>query len=170
VATGRLAKQKNYPALLRSAVHLPDVEFHIVGDGPEREALFAMAHQLGVENRVRFLGHMRREEALAVLADADIFAQPSLFEGHSLALIEAAQAGLPLVVSNVPVQIEGITARDGTLCGVSVPPEDDVGLAQAIKGLFEDQASFSKLSGKAIQLGRENTFSAMTAQYEKLLT
>ena len=103
VATGRLAAQKNYPVLLRAAVHMPDVQVQIVGAGPDEDMLKAMARDLAVTNRVTFLGHRPREETLELLAAGGVFVQPSLFEGHSLALIEAAKLRLPLIVSNCRV-------------------------------------------------------------------
>jgi glycosyltransferase involved in cell wall biosynthesis len=168
VATGRLARQKNYPLLIRAVALLPDVSFAIIGNGPDEAALKALATDLGVADRVRFLGHRPRAEALAILASGDVFAQVSLFEGHSLALIEAAKIGLPLVVSDVPVQIEGITRRDGQRCGIAVSTGDAEGLAQAIRSLLDDPAAHALWAARAEALGGEATFEAMVTAYEEL--
>ena len=169
VATGRLAEQKNYPALLRAARRLPDVTVSIVGSGPDEGKLKRLAAELGVAERVSFLGQKTREEALAVLGQGDIFVQPSLFEGHSLGLIEAAKLALPLVVSNVPVQIEGITGPDGRVCGIAVDPQDDEALAQAVRKLLDDRTSFELWSARASELGSAATFERMMTQYEALI-
>lgn len=168
VATGRLAAQKNYPTLLRAAARMPDVMVDIIGDGPDREPLAAMARRLDLGGRVNFLGHRPREETLALLADADIFAQVSLFEGHSLALVEAAKLGLPLVVSDVPVQIEGVTARDGERCAVVVPAHDDVALAQECRRLLDDPAHYAAAAARSRRLGVEATYETMMQAYQKL--
>jgi len=168
VATGRLAPQKNYPLLLRASRLMSDVEIEIVGNGPDEAALTSLAAELGVAERVTFLGHRPREEALEILAHGDVFVQVSLFEGHSLALIEAAKLGIPIVVSDVPVQIEGITAADGTRCGIAVGAQDDAGLAREICRLLGDRAHYDHFAGLARKLGREATYDAMIDAYARL--
>jgi glycosyltransferase involved in cell wall biosynthesis len=168
VATGRLAEQKNYPMLIRAVALLPDVVADIVGTGPDEPALRALAAELGVAERVRFLGFRPREEALALLADGDVFVQCSLFEGHSLALIEAARLGLPIVVSDVPSQVEGVTAADGTRCGVVVPLDDVPALAAAVAALLDDPAARAAQEALSRRLAAEATYEAMIAAYEAL--
>jgi len=169
VAIGRLAEQKNYPVLIRAAVHMPDVVVRIVGDGSEAAALKALAAELGVADRVHFLGFHPRTEALEILASGDVFAQPSLFEGHSLALIEAAKLGLPLVVSDARVQVEGVSAPDGTLCGVVVGMHDDRSLAREILRLLDDPARYAATAAQASALGAAATYDAMIRSYEQLM-
>ncbi len=169
VATGRLAAQKNYPLLIRAAALLKDVNFKIVGDGPDREMLAALRSEVGAQQNVEFLGHRPREETLKILSEADMFVQVSLFEGHSLALVEAAKLGLPLVVSDVPVQVEGVTAADGTLSAKLVATDDAQGLADAIGRVLDDDGEYSRMSALSWQLGTEASYPAMLAAYEKFL-
>ncbi len=168
IATGRLAAQKNYPVLIRAAAHMPDVEIRIVGDGPDEAALKALVRETGVADRVRFLGHRPRVEVLDLLAQADVFVQPSLFEGHSLALVEAATLAMPLVVSDVPVQIEGITAPDGTRCGVAVGVQDDRALAGAITRLLDEPACYAEAVALSERLAETRTYAAMMTAYERV--
>ncbi|WP_374547444.1 glycosyltransferase [Rhodoblastus sp.] len=170
VATGRLSRQKNYPALLRAARHLPDVQILIIGGGEDEQALKALAAELGVEDRVQFLGRKPREETLALLANAGVFAQPSLFEGHSLALVEAAKLHLPLVVSNVPEQVEAVTLADGLQCGMLVDPADDVALAKAIRDTLDDPAAYKSWRDKAKLLAESLRYDDMIAAYDMLLS
>jgi glycosyltransferase involved in cell wall biosynthesis len=165
IATGRLAYQKNYPTIIHTAALVPGVKFQIVGSGPEEQSLKAMARAQGVEDRVIFLGQKSRAETLSLLAQADIFFQPSLFEGHSLALIEAAKIGLPLVVSDVPVQIEGITSPTGARCGIAAQAEDAPGFAVAITGLLNDPAIYRQAQNSAAELGKTITFERMYSAY-----
>lgn len=95
MAIGRLAPQKNYPVLLRAMTRVEDAQLTIVGAGPDEQALNGLAQDLRVTDRVRFAGQKSRLDALEMLADCDVFLQPSLFEGHSLALIEASTLGVP---------------------------------------------------------------------------
>ena len=169
IATGRLAAQKNYPTLLRAAVHMPGVGIEILGAGPDEAALRVLARDLGIESRVRFCGQVPRELALERLAAADVFAQPSLFEGHSLGLIEAANLHLPLVVSNAPVQVEGVTATDGTRCGTVVDTLDDVALARAITALLDDPTRYAEAVAASAHLAASRTYEAMISAYEALI-
>lgn len=169
VAIGRLAYQKNYPVLIRAAVHMPDVTIRIVGEGPDEAALKALALELGVAERVEFLGFHPRKEALNILADGDVFVQPSLFEGHSLALIEAAKLGLPLVVSDAQVQIEGISAPDGALCGAVAGVHDDRALAREILHLLDDPDHYAAAASRAAALGAAAAYDTMITAYEGLL-
>jgi len=169
VAIGRLAEQKNYPVLIRAAVHMPDVVVRIVGDGSEGPALKAMASELGVADRVQFLGFHPRTETLEILAGGDVFVQPSLFEGHSLALIEAAKLGMPLVVSDAPVQVEGVTAPDGSLCGAVAGVHDDRALAREILRLLDDPSQYAAAAAQASALGAAATYDAMITSYEQLM-
>ena len=169
VATGRLAAQKNYPVMLRAAAHMPDVEVQIVGNGPDEAMLKSMAQDLGVADRVKFLGFRPREEALQILADGDVFLQPSLFEGHSLALVEAAKLSLPIIVSDAPVQVEGVTANDGTQCGIIVGTHDDRALATQILRLLDEPAYYESWMFRATQLGSEAAYEDMIDAYEDLV-
>jgi glycosyltransferase involved in cell wall biosynthesis len=169
IATGRLSRQKNYPVLLRAATHLRDVKILIVGGGADMQSLKALAQELKVEDKVEFLGHKPREEALALLANGGIFAQPSLFEGHSLALVEAAKLHLPLIVSNVPEQVEAITMADGAICGMLVDPADDRGLAEAISRTLDDPDAYRQWCAKSKALADSLRYDDMIAAYEELL-
>jgi glycosyltransferase involved in cell wall biosynthesis len=104
-----------------------------------------------------------------LLAAGDVFVQPSLFEGHSVSLIEAAKLNLPLVVSNVPSQIEGITATDGTRCGIAVEVHDDAALAETIQSLLDDSAQLEHWTARARHLAASHTHEKMMAAYRELV-
>ena len=139
IAVGRLAHQKNYPQLLEALALMTSGSLDIVGGGEDEAALRALAGELGIAGRVQFLGQMGRRDALRQCARAQVFVQVSHYEGHSLALIEAARLGLPLVVSDVPVQREGITDKAGALCGQTVPLADPAALAATLGALLNNE-------------------------------
>ena len=169
VALGRLTYQKNYPTLLRAIAQLPRATLDIVGGGEDEGELRALAATLGIADRVAFLGLLPREGALAVAARADIFVQVSRYEGHSLALIEAARMRLPLVVSDVPVQVEGVRGPDGAPCGLIVPLEDDAALARALATLLDDSSARAHWSARAQALADQASRDAMLDRYQTLL-
>ena len=94
-----LRAEKNIPRLLRAFAMLPAGRLVIVGDGPERPALEALAASLGVAGRVRFAGH--HQDTPAFYATFDVFALSSDTEQMPLSVIEAMASGLPVVSTDV---------------------------------------------------------------------
>jgi glycosyltransferase involved in cell wall biosynthesis len=169
IAIGRLAKQKNFPVLIRAMAHIEDASVEIIGTGPDENFLKRLVEEYGVTGRVQFVGRRTRHDALVSMAMSDVFVQPSLFEGHSLALIEAAKFGLPMVISNTPSQVEGVTGCDQRICAMMHDPNDHMGLANAITSLLTDVQQRHKYRALSDSLGREISFSAMVDRYESLL-
>ena len=100
VMIARFAPQKAQADLLR-AVHGVEEPLRVIfiGDGPTRSAHEELASQLGIRDRVDFLGVRRDIEEL--LASAHIFALPSHWEGFPLTILEGMRSGLPVLASNV---------------------------------------------------------------------
>ena len=101
LGVGRLIPRKGFDTLIRAAAELQKreaaYEIAIVGGGQERARLEALAAELNVQERVRFIGSVPYEELPKQYADADIFALTSLAEGMPLAALEAMATGLPVV-------------------------------------------------------------------------
>lgn len=129
----RLDDQKGHPTLFRAAAELPEAIFALAGDGPLRGELEAEAAQLGVEDRVVFLG--RRADVPDLLAACDVFALPSLYEGTSLAVLEAMAAGRAVVSSAIGGTDELV---ENGVSGLLVAPGDAAALGGAIGRLLDD--------------------------------
>jgi glycosyltransferase involved in cell wall biosynthesis len=80
-------------------VDLPEVKLYVAGEDPDRQRFAALAKEAGVAERVIFGGF--RKDVAEVLASSDLFLMPSRYEAFSLATIEAAACGLPVVVSRI---------------------------------------------------------------------
>jgi glycosyltransferase involved in cell wall biosynthesis len=111
---GRLARQKNQQVLLCALALMPQAHLALVGDGELRQFLCQRAEELGVRNRVHFLGELDSAEIPLLLAASDIFVFPSLYEAMPLALVEAMRAGIPIVASDIPANRE-VLAEGGVL-------------------------------------------------------
>jgi glycosyltransferase involved in cell wall biosynthesis len=133
VAVGRIDRQKNYPVLI-DALAGADERIHlaVAGDGADRAAIEARIGAHGLQNRVRLLGNIPRADVPHLLAAADVFAQPSLFEGQSNALLEALHAGLPCFVSEAPEQVETVRSRDGQIAGAVLSTQDAAAWREAL--------------------------------------
>ncbi len=120
IFTGRLIREKNVDLLLRALVgvreEVPDLRALIVGDGPERAALEALARDLGLAGAVRFTGFLPRyDDVIAAMKASRVFVLPSTREGFGIAALEAMACGLPVVTVDHP----GNAARDLVVPGVN---------------------------------------------------
>ncbi len=109
-----------------------DVEARVVGDGPERERLTSLAAELGVSDRIRFLGARSNEEMPGLLREAELAVIPSLIEATSIAALEAMSCGLPVAASAVGGLPEIIDERVGSL----FEPANPQALADAVASLL----------------------------------
>lgn len=141
--------------------------FIIVGDGGLRDSLRDYASQLGIAERVHFLGW--RKDMVPVYAALDLLALTSDNEGTPVAVIEAMAAGVPVVataVGGVPDVV-----RDGTT-GRLVPPGDPEALSQAWRTALADRKSTEQMRDQArrevdMQFGLERMISAMAGLYDQ---
>jgi len=135
VTAARLAPQKRIEAVLRALPRLrrdfPGLLLAILGDGPEAAALKALAAELGVEGNVFFAGF--RADSLAWITSASVFVSASRFEGQPNAVLEAAEAGTPQVLSDIPMHREAV--GDGG--ALFVDPGDAEALAAAVAALLD---------------------------------
>jgi glycosyltransferase involved in cell wall biosynthesis len=132
---GRLHANKGFDILLRALVLLPGVHLSIGGEGPERPALERLAGELGIADRVAFLGW--RQDVGALLAGCDIFICPSRHEPLGNVVLEAWSAARPVVAA--AAQGPAALIRDGAT-GLLVPKEEPGPLAAAIAALLADPA------------------------------
>jgi len=167
LSTGRLALQKGLEYLIKAVPILTARlarRFRVViaGEGPLKDSLNATAHQLGVQDRVLFLGFQRHMGDL--LGAADLVVQPSLWEGLSIALLEAMAAGKPIVTTDIGSNCEVTQGGDGALL---VPAKSPLALAEAVIRLVEDPLKAEALGrvGRALY-SRSYTVDKMLAQYK----
>jgi len=155
---GRMEEQKGHGILLHAfaalrglpGISVSSLRLLIVGDGRLRQATEARASQLGIVDACRFPGSMTR--MADVYRAIDIFVMPSLWEGLSLAMLEAMAAGLPLVATDVG----GVRDVLGdNLHGRLVPPGDPTSLAHALAELLLNTQLREELATSASQCVRD---------------
>jgi glycosyltransferase involved in cell wall biosynthesis len=161
---GRLVDQKGFDLLVRALPELPDATLVLVGDGPEREALNTLAASLGVANRLHITGWSA--EARRYLPTFDVFALPSRWEGMPLSILEAMQAGLPVVAADVASVAEAVL--DGET-GYVVPAEDAAAVCDRLGRLLAN-LSLRKRMGERGRIVAEERFTdvVMARGYEEL--
>jgi colanic acid/amylovoran biosynthesis glycosyltransferase len=162
VCTGRMVSAKGHRILLEALAPLVasgiDLTCTLIGDGPERKSLEAMCVELGIAERVRFLGAMAHGPTLAEVAKADVFVLASFAEGLPVALMEAMALGVPCVSTTIAAIPELI--RDG-VNGVLVPPANPKALGEALGRLARD-AGLRRELGKAARETAEIEYNLAT--------
>jgi glycosyltransferase involved in cell wall biosynthesis len=165
----RLEDQKGHKPLLRVVADVPEAVFVFAGTGSLRAELEALAGELAVADRVVFLGH--REDVADLLAACDVVALPSLYEGSSLAILEAMAASRPVVASRIPGTDELITDEQN---GLLVPPGDPAALAAALRRVLSEEGLGEALAEAArARFERDFTLDVVAARtqavYRELL-
>jgi teichuronic acid biosynthesis glycosyltransferase TuaC len=134
VAPGALIPIKGQSLAIEALARVPDATLLIVGDGPDRKRLQALASRLGLGGRVRFLGGLPHAEMPALLGAADVMVLPSEREGLANVWLEALACGTPLVISDVGGAREVL---DRPEAGRLVPSEAGA-IAAAVRALLAE--------------------------------
>lgn len=168
VAVGRLTRQKGFDVLLNALATVrprhPDLHLSIIGDGPERSSLEALASSLGLASAVTFMGFC--EEPLPLVHAADLFVLASRYEGFPNAALEALACGTPVVLTDSPGANSEIVraAINGRLSRTN----DADGFAQALELAIRDLPSYDRAG---IRKDCEERYSStrIIAQYERVI-
>jgi glycosyltransferase involved in cell wall biosynthesis len=167
-SVGRLVEQKDYPTQLRAfalaAARVPSLTMLLVGDGPLRGQVEALARELGVADRIRFAGHTN--EVPVALRALDVFVLASKFEPYGVALLEAKAAGAAIVATRVNEVAEIL---DEGQSGVLVPPEDPAAMGEAFAQLATDAARRRTLGAHAAKVAAaRHSIRGAIAAYQQL--
>lgn len=173
IAMGRLDPQKGFDLLLQAFAPLkdryPDWTLTILGEGALRLELETQRDQLGLHDRVNFLGAVKNPHDF--LTHADIFVMSSRFEGFPNALCEAMASGLAVISADClsgPREI----IRDG-IDGLLVPTENVEALTAAMERLMADETERRRLAARAPEVterfGLEQVMQMWEATIEKVI-
>jgi len=173
--TGRLRYYKGIDTLITALGNLPGVHLNIVGEGPMREVWATQAAEMGLSERVHFLGEVDDAELPDVYRQADLFILPcnARAEAFGSVLLEAMASGLACITTEVGSGTSWVV-QDG-VTGLVVPPRDPQALAQAIRSLLDDPERRAAMgrAGRA-RVEAEFTLAQMIARvqavYEEVLT
>ncbi len=169
MAMGRLVELKRFDELIRAfasvAPRYPAWNLVIWGDGPEKEALEALAGQLGMADRVRLPGNTR--EPIRELRKVDLFALTSRFEGFSNVLCEAIACGVAAVSYNCPCGPDVIIEHEKN--GLLVPNGDFEGLKDALARMMSDDAFRNSCASNGPELLIKYSLVSVMDQWARLL-
>ena len=159
LTVGNLIPIKGHELLLRAArslvVKFPALTLEIIGDGPERSRLQALALQLQIRERVRFLGRQPRHQVAAAMQRCTLFALPSRYEGLGCVYLEAMASGKPVIGCRGQGIEEVIWhGENGCLVGV----DDGEELANAVSTLLSNTSLRKSIADR----GRETILDGFT--------
>lgn len=150
---GRLDDEKRIDVLLKAVASLTDhssLNVELVGDGGERERLQQLALDLGISDRVAFLGHVKDEELAGIYERCTVFVMPSIAELQSIATMEAMASGRPVIGADAMALPHLVHDGDN---GYLFEPNNVSDLAQKLRLILEaDAAELARLSENSLHL------------------
>ncbi|MEQ9286385.1 MAG: glycosyltransferase [Cyclobacteriaceae bacterium] len=160
---GRLVPQKGVDILLRSFKnlqnHCPNTELFMGGNGENEKEYLELSQQLGIKNKVTWLGHLNRQQVKNELQKCDIFLLPSRHENNPVALIEALSCGKPIVTTKCGGPEELVTKTNGLVANLEDADDFATKTLEVMKGLSNYQpklirAEFEKNHGTTNAVNR----------------
>ncbi|MEL6812492.1 MAG: glycosyltransferase [Bacteroidota bacterium] len=162
IQVSNFSKQKDQYTLIKAICHLKaNVKLLLVGDGELKTECEALVGQLGLEDKVEFLGV--RMDVIELLKMADVAVLSTHYEGLSLSSIEALACKKPLIASRVP-GLSSVVEHAGIL----FPPGDAKALAQIIDELLSDQQLYEKTANLCYKRAQDFGLDTMIKEHIKL--
>ncbi len=168
---GRLDAEKHLPVLMRAFVRvlsiMPHVHLLIVGDGTERLALQAMAHDMGIERNVTLTGRVSDEDLVELHKVGTVFCMPSPAELQSIATLEAMASGQPIVAVNAGAL--------GELCqnernGYLTEQDNDEMIANGLQAIVADESLRAEMSEQSLAIARTHDLQTTLKRFEGIYT
>lgn len=177
ISMGRLLHWKGFYLGVRAFAQaaLPNAEYWILGEGPERERLQTLAKDLGITNQVKFWGNLPRTECLSKLSECQILVHPSLHDSGGWVCLEGMAAGRPIICLDLGGPGVQVTAETGFKIPARTPDQVVQELAEAMTKLAQD-ANLRMQMGQAGQsliaksYNWEAKAKALTKAYEEVVT
>lgn len=167
ISVGVLDPRKAHDLTIKALTRLPDVKLLIAGIGPERKKLEALAVELGVQDRVTFLGAVPQMELKRYFNAADIMVLASSREGWANVLLESMACGTPVVASNVWGTPEVVAAPEAGVLMEDRTPEK---LADAVIQLRRDYPDHAATRRYAERFSWDDTTSGQLELFSRILS
>lgn len=166
---GRLDREKHVYVAIEAIARLPrdfNVTLELVGTGAQASELQKLARDLGVADRVKFVGEVSDQEVIRMLGEASVFVMPSVQELQSMATLEAMAAGRPILAANSMALPHLVHSNTN---GYLFKPDSPADLASKIKQIFElSRKDFERLVSGSRALVEAHDLATTVDVYEKL--
>lgn len=171
---GRLVYYKGVEVLINSFENIKNAELFIVGEGVLKESLLKKVEELGIADKIHFLGRLDDNKLKACLRDCDILAFPSVANSEAFGLVqlEAMIYHKPVINTNLPTGVPFVSIDNET--GFTVEPYDPKGFAKALQKLIDDDAlrlefgenAYNRVKSK---FTKENMLDKVYRKYKELM-
>lgn len=171
VYMGRVSYEKNIDKLIKAVAllskEIPDIKLMIIGDGPEMSNLKKLAYDLGISDKINFLGFRHNQELVEALQANDIFLTASKSENMPLSILEAMSTGLPIIAVSA-LGIPEIVRDDvnGFLTSTDKPEE----IAAITLELLKSKKQLKKFSLASRKLALDYSQERIAESLEKVYT
>jgi glycosyltransferase involved in cell wall biosynthesis len=165
----RLHPHKRLGAAIRLLAGEPSWHLALAGQGADEERLRLLADELKVSDRVHFVGEIPPRRMADFLACLDVFVFPTQAETFGLAAVEAANAGVPSVVNDLPVLRE-VLSFQGKPTALFVDASDDAKLSGAVSTILTNKTLRDELRQNAKGLRSRYSVDTMVEEYVQLLS
>lgn len=154
---GRHARYKGLDVLMRALAELPGVHAFVAGDGDERQATEQLSRDLGLTDRVHFLGKIDEASKLRLLAAIDVFAFPSteITEAFGVSQMEAMLCGAPVVATDLPTGVTDVAIHETTAL-LATP-----GSAESLRACIEAVLFDATLANRLSHAGKQHVLTKM---------
>jgi len=153
VSIGRLLHWKGFNlglmAFAQLQRELPNSEYHLIGDGPERRNLERLAQKSGIASQVRFWGNLPRQQVLEKLLECDVLVHPSLHDSGGWVCLEAMAAGRPVICLDLGGPALQVTEETGVKVPAITPAQVVHDLAEAMHRLAQEPALLGCMAAAA---------------------
>jgi glycosyltransferase involved in cell wall biosynthesis len=173
VYVGRLDEEKRVDVLIHamSFVQNQDVLLALAGGGAREEEMFQLVKELGLGERIQFLGRVQRYEIPDLFVAADVFIMPGDVESLSIATLEAMACGKPVIAANAMALPELVIAGKN---GFLFTPGDSEDLGNKIDWMAASEGQWAMMSANSLEAVRKhdlvNTIDTYEQMYRRLLT
>nr|WP_198400241.1 glycosyltransferase family 4 protein [Bradyrhizobium pachyrhizi] len=164
----RLHPHKRLDAAIRLLTSDQSWHLALAGQGADEERLRALANELDVTDRLHFIGEIPPRQMAKFLACLDVFVFPTQAETFGLAAVEAASAGIPCVVNDLPVLRE-VLSYDGRPAAVFVDAANEAEFSAAVSKVLTDRLLSDQLRQSAVGLKSRYSLDAMIEEYVRIL-
>ncbi len=161
VSVSRLVHQKAIDIIIRATALLPKhIRYIIVGEGEERQMLENLVRELGLEERVTFVGNVDRSMTAKYRKASDIFVLPSRSEGQGISFASTMVAGLPIVATQeggiADFLFDAKRNRDKPTTGWAVDKDSPEQIAEAVQNILANPEQTKKVVATALQFAVDN--------------
>jgi glycosyltransferase involved in cell wall biosynthesis len=166
LSVGLLIERKRHHLTIEALVHLPGHRLVIVGEGPERSALEALATRLGVADRVHLIGPVPHTRLPLYYSAADVMVLASSREGWANVLLEAMACGTPVVATPAWGSREAVAAPEA---GVVIEEATPAAVAAGVRQVLDNPPERAATRAYAERFGWDETTAGQLALFRRVL-